>query len=126
MLNFKTKSKYNSVITEVDWIKFHSKLESKFYLFLQESPSIKLLDRQTKFVLQDKFKNKEWESIREIYYKSDFYIEYNGLRYYIDSKWNEDSVFKIKHKMWLKRYWDTNTLLICKSIKDLKEKIKYV
>lgn len=117
-------SKYNAKITEVDWIKFHSWLESRFYIWLRDNEYwIQILDRQTKFVLQEKFRTKEWEAIREIYYKCDFYIEYQWDKYYLDSKWNSDAVFKLKHKIWLKKYWDENILLICKSIKQLCEMI---
>ena len=116
-------SKFNSVKTKVDWIKFDSKLESRFYQWIISQPKITLLDRQTKFVLQDKFRTKEWEAIREIAYFADFYIEYEWDRYYVDSKGNKDSVFKIKHKMWLKRYWGENILLIVKSIKELMSAI---
>ena len=112
--------KYNAKKTEIDWITFHSWLESRFYIWLRDNTYwIKLLWRQNKFVLQDKFRTKEWEAIREIAYKCDFYIEYQWDKYYIDSKGNKDSVFKIKYKMWLHRYWDENILLVLKTIKEL-------
>lgn len=117
--NNKNWTKYNSKKTVKDWIKFDSWLEASFYKFLKEVPWLTILDRQTKFVLQDKFRTKEWEAIREITYKCDFYIEYQWDKYYIDSKGNKDSVFKIKYKMWLHRYWDENILLVLKTIKEL-------
>ena len=117
--NNKNWTKFNSKKTTKDWIKFDSWLEASFYKFLKEVPWLTILDRQTKFVLQDKFRTKEWEAIREIAYKCDFYIEYQWDKYYIDSKWNKDSVFKIKYKMWLHRYWDENILLVLKTIKEL-------
>ena len=43
--------------------------------------------------------------------------------YYIDSKWFEEPVFKLKKKLWQKRYWGDNILLVVKSIKQLKEHI---
>jgi hypothetical protein len=114
-----TKSKYKSVRIQVDWIRFDSKLESNFYLRMKKSPDINILDRQVRFVLQDKFRTKEWEAIRAIEYITDFKIEVHWDIYYLDSKWNQDSVFKIKHKMWKKRYGDENILIVCKSIKEL-------
>lgn len=114
-------TKYNSKKTVIDWIRFDSWLESKFYEWIMKQADITLLERQTKFVLQNKFRTKEWEAIREIAYKCDFYIEYQWDKYYIDSKGNKDSVFKIKYKMWLHRYWDENILIVCKTIKELCE-----
>ena len=127
MNKFKNKNwtKYNSKKTVIDWIKFDSKLESTFYEFFKDNPDIKLIERQTSFILQDKFRTKEWEAIRAIIYKCDFYIEYEWDRYYVDSKWNQDAVFKIKHKMWLHRYGQENILLVCKSIKELCKVIGY-
>lgn len=116
-------NKHHSVRTVVDGITFHSKLESRFYQWIISQPKITLLDRQIQFILQDKFRTKEWEAIRAITYITDFYIEYEWDRYYIDSKWHSDNVFKIKHKMWLKRYGDENQLLIVKSIKELMSAI---
>lgn len=116
---WKNTTKYKSVKSEVDGIVFHSQLEARFYQWIISQHKITLLDRQTKFVLQDKFRTKEWKAIREISYFADFYIEYEWDRYYVDSKWNKDNIFKMKHKMWLKRYGDENILLVVKSIKDL-------
>ncbi len=111
-------TKYNSKKTIIDWITFDSQLEWRFYKFIISNPDIILLDRQTKFILQDKFRHDK-VAIREIAYKCDFYIEYEWDRYYVDSKWNQDSLFKLKHKMWLKRYWQENILIVCKTIKEL-------
>ena len=111
-------NKYKNIKTTIDNIKFDSKLEARFYVYLKDNPEIKLLWRQNKFVLQDKFKI--WnESIREIYYKCDFHISYKWKEYYIDSKWNKDAVFKLKYKMFLNRYGNTYKLIVCKSIKEL-------
>jgi hypothetical protein len=115
------KHKYWAVKTEIDWIKFDSKLEARFYKYFQES-GITILELQPVFILQDKFRF-DWKAIRNIRYIPDFKIEYNGYIYYIDSKGMSDAVFKLKHKLWLKKYWDENTLIIAKSIKDLESKI---
>lgn len=117
------KTKYKSVRTEIDWIKFSSKLESRFYQWIISQPKITLIELQPKFILQDKFRTKDWEAIRAITYIADFYIEYEWDKYYIDSKGNKDSVFKIKQKMWQKRYGQDNILLVCKSIKELMSAI---
>ena len=116
-------SKYKSKKEELNWIIFDSWLEKRFYQWIISQPKITLLELQPKFILQDKFRTKEWEAIREISYIADFYIEYEWDRYYIDSKWHKDNLFKLKYKMWLKRYGDENQLLIVKSIKELMSAI---
>ena len=115
------KHKYWAKKTEVDWIRFDSILESRFYRYFRDN-NITILELQPVFILQDKFRY-DWKAIREIKYIPDFKIEYNGDVYYIDSKWMSDSVFKLKHKLWLKKYWDENILIIAKSIKELESKI---
>ena len=115
------KHKYNAVKTEIDWITFSSKLEARFYKYFIDN-DIKVLELQPPFILQDKFRH-DWKAIREIKYIPDFKIEYNGDIFYVDSKWMSDAIFKMKHKMWLKRYGGENTLIIAKSIKNLLEQI---
>lgn len=114
----KNNHKYWAVKTIIDWIKFDSKLESRFYSYFKQQ-NIKILELQPEFLIQDKFKH-DWKTIRAIKYIPDFKIEYNWDIYYVDSKWMADSVFKLKHKLWLKKYWDENILIIAKSIKDLE------
>lgn len=115
------KHKYWAVKTVIDWIKFDSKLESRFYSYFKAN-NIEIIELQPAFVLQDKFRY-DWKAIREIKYIPDFKIRYNWDVFLVDSKWMSDAVFKLKHKLWLKRYWDDNTLIIAKSIKDLESKI---
>ena len=114
-------TKYNATKTTIDWITFDSKLEARFYNFFK-TEWITILELQPAFILQEKFKY-DWKHIREIKYKADFKIEYNWDMYYIDSKWFEEPVFKLKKKLWQKRYWGDNILLVVKSIKQLKEHI---
>jgi len=109
--------KFNAVKTEIDWIKFDSKLEARFYKYFKDN-NIEILELQPIFILQDKFRY-NWDAIRSIKYIPDFKIEYNWYIFYVDSKWMSDAVFKIKHKLWLKKYWDDNILIIAKSIKEL-------
>lgn len=115
------KHKYWAVKTEIDWIKFDSKLESRFYTYFK-THDIEILELQPVFILQDKFRY-DWKAIRAIKYIPDFKIKYKWDIYYVDSKWMSDAVFKLKHKLWLKKYWDENILIIAKSIKDLENKI---
>jgi len=66
--------KYGARKTEFDGIMFDSQLELSFYKKLKEN-NITILDRQTKFVLQESFHIGK-ELIREIAYKADFLIEW--------------------------------------------------
>lgn len=113
--------KYSAKKTEIDGIKFDSLLESRFYKYFKNN-SIKILEFQPEYILQDKFKY-EWKTIRSIKYIADFKIEYKWDIYIIDAKWMNTPVFSLKHKLWLKRYWYENILIIAKSIKDLESKI---
>ncbi len=104
------RSKYGARKTEFDGIMFDSQLELSFYKKLREN-NIVILERQTKFVLQESFHIGK-ELIREIAYKSDFLIEWCWRRIYIDSKGMEVPEFKIKHKMWLFKYGNTHELIV--------------
>lgn len=116
-------TKYKSKKTIINWMIFDSQLEARFYKYFIDNPKYKLLDRQIKFILQDKFTYNK-KSYREIVYIADFKIEYEGDIYYVDSKWMKTDIFLLKYKLWLKRYWDENILIICKSIKELEEKLE--
>lgn len=116
------KHKYNAKKTEIDWIKFDSAFEARVYTYLRDN-NITILDRQIRFVLQDKFRYKG-EAIRTIEYKPDFLIEWNWQQFYVDAKGMQDAQFKIKLKMWQFRYGQTGLeLLIVKSIKDLEQQL---
>jgi hypothetical protein len=112
--------KFNSTKTIIYWIKFSSKLEARFYEYLKNNKDIQILELQPRFILQNSFKY-EWKTIRAIEYVRDFKIEYLWDIFYIDAKWMTLPVFQIKHKLWLKKYWDENILIIRKSIKELEK-----
>lgn len=114
--------KYGAKKTEIDWIKFASQLEARFYKYFRDN-NIEILELQPIFVLQEKFIY-DGKTIREIKYIPDFKIEYNWDIYYVDSKGMSEPVFKLKHKLWLRKYGGENMLIIAKSIKDLESKIK--
>lgn len=82
-------SKYNNKKIVIDGIKFDSKDESEYYLYLKEKKEngeIKDFGLQQKFELQPKFK-KDGKSYRAITYTVDFAIyKWNGEVVYIDVK----------------------------------------
>lgn len=98
----KTKHKYNAKSVEIDGIKFSSELEGRFYRHFRDY-SIKILEFQPRFTLQDAFKH-DGQTIRKIEYVCDFLIEYAGDRFYIEAKGMETEAYKLKKKLWLKRY----------------------
>lgn len=114
--------KYKSVKIEVNWVKFSSKLESRFYQYFLEN-GIEILELQPRFLLQDKFQLNSGEKIRAIEYVADFKIKLNGDTFYVDSKGFETTDFKLKLKLWKKRYGNDHYLIIAKSIKDLQSKL---
>jgi len=114
--------KYNAVKTVLYGIKFDSKIESKFYQYFKDK-GVRVLELQPTFLLQDSFKL-DWKTIRKIEYSADFCIEYEWDRFYIDVKGMRTPVFDLKLKLWKRRYWQENILLIVKSFKDLENQLK--
>lgn len=114
------KPKYKNKKVVVKNNKFDSKLESRIYLKILElqkeydfifrlQPRYRLVD---KFVVDGKL-------VRPIDYIADFDIVINGKTYVIDVKGLETDVFKIKKKLFAKRY---GKQIICvKSIKQFVE-----
>ena len=114
-------SKYWAQKVEIDWIKFESKLEARFYEYLQRE-WWNILELQPKYLLQDKFIH-NWKSIRKIEYIADFKIEKDWDIFILDAKWMQTPVFKMKYKMWLKKYWQDEILIVAKSFKDFEKQI---
>ena len=120
--------KYNSTITEIDWIKFKSKIEARFYQYFKEN-NIEIEEMQPWFLLQEKFRF-EWEAIRELKYIADFIINYNWYRIIIEVKGFKTPEFMIKKKLFLAKLLNWRIAepkikyMICKSIKDFEEQIR--
>lgn len=103
------RSKYWAERLVIDWIKFDSKVEWKYYLDLKEmKKDWKILDfgLQPKFVLQDKFE-KHWMKYRAIHYVADFLIKFEEwMEEIIDIKWMATNEAKMKRKLFDKKYPD--------------------
>ena len=102
--------KYNAKKTVVDGIKFDSKKEAKRYKELKALELVGKIDRlelQPRFLLQDGFRY-EGKAIRKIEYVADFL--YRDLSTYElvveDVKGVKTDVYKLKKKLFLKRYGD--------------------
>lgn len=102
-------SKYNAKKTKVDGIKFDSKAEAEYYKLLKQQKAkgeILDFDTQVKFELQGAYKHPVTSKrIQAITYKADFVITWmDGQKTVVDVKGAETAVFKLKKKMFEKKY----------------------
>ncbi|HBF5457517.1 TPA: DUF1064 domain-containing protein [Clostridioides difficile] len=113
-------SKYNNKKIIIDGIKFDSKDESEYYLYLKEKKAngeIKDFGLQQKFELQPKFK-KDGKSYRAITYTVDFAIyKWNGEVVYIDVKGYSTQQGELRKKLFDYKYQDKILIWISKSKK---------
>lgn len=115
--------KYRAKKTTIDWIKFSSILESRFYNWFKAN-NIKIIELQPRYELQSWFRY-QGKAIRKIEYVADFKIEYEGDIFIVDAKGMSVPVFALKYKLWIRKYGNENTLIIAKSIKDLEKQLKW-
>lgn len=108
-------SKYHNKKTKIDGIVFDSKREAERYSelkLLERAKKIENLILQPKFILQNGYRKKNGEKVRDITYIADFrYIE-NGVEVVEDVKGVETEVFKLKRKIFEKLYSDIDFRLI--------------
>jgi len=100
--------KFNAKPVVIDGIFFPSTKEGRRYreLKLQENCGlISELKLQPEFILQDKFEH-NGEKIRAIKYRADFQYKKNGDLVIEDTKGKRTDEYKLKKKMFLKRYPD--------------------
>lgn len=101
-------TKYRAKKTEVDGIKFDSKKEAKRYIVLKELESkgeIEKLVLQPRFLLQEGFR-KNGKAYRKIEYVADFMYEQDGKLIIEDVKGIKTDVYKLKQKLFEKKYQD--------------------
>ena len=100
-------SKYGAKKTEVDGIQFDSNIESDYYLHLMSrwaKGEIAGYSLQPSFILQESFK-KDGKTHRKIEYRADFEIVHlDGSIEIVDVKGFETADFKIKRKLFEKKY----------------------
>lgn len=101
-------SKYNAKKTVVDGIKFDSKREAERYCelkLLEKAKEIRNLELQPRFLLQDKFEDKQGNTHRKIEYVADFmYIDKDNKKIVEDVKGVMTDVYKLKKKLFLNLY----------------------
>ena len=107
-IKYPKRHKYNAKKVVINGIEFDSKKEAKRYLelkILEKAGKIKDLQFQPVFLLQEGFKRKITH--RAITYRADFeYVDEKGNRVVEDVKGVKTPVFKIKKKLFLKKYRD--------------------
>lgn len=100
-------TKYGAKKTFVDDIRFDSQMEADFYLWLKElqkEGQIGKFTLQPKFELQEAFK-KRGINFRKIEYRADFLVQMlDGSELVIDVKGFETADFKLKQKMFEKKF----------------------
>lgn len=108
------ESKYKNKKTQIDMYIFDSAKEAKRYRelkLLEMAGEISNLELQPRFLLQESFK-KNGKTYRKIDYVADFkYIE-KGKTIVEDVKGLQTDVFKIKHKLFEKKYPDLELRII--------------
>lgn len=107
---WKGYSKYKNKKTELDGITFDSKREAERYAelkLLEKAGEISHLELQPEVILQDKFVYKG-KTVRAIKYKADFayFDKVSGKAVIEDVKGMETETFKLKKKLFLKKYGD--------------------
>ena len=101
-------TKYRAKKTEIDGIKFDSKKEAKRYIALRElekKGNIEKLILQPRFLLQEGFR-KNGKAYRKIEYVADFMYEQDGKLIIEDVKGIKTDVYKLKQKLFEKKYQD--------------------
>lgn len=105
----KNPSKYHAQKTVVDGVEYDSKKESKRAQeleYLEKLGKIKNLQKQVRFILQDRYVNNEGRKIRPISYVADFVYEENGQKVVEDVKSpaTRTQSYLIKKKMFQFKY----------------------
>lgn len=107
-------SKYRNKKVQIDRYVFDSIKEGQRYrelAILERAGKISDLELQPKFLLQESFR-KNGKTYRKIEYVADFqYIE-NGKTIVEDVKGIQTDVFKLKHKLFEKKYPDLELKII--------------
>jgi protein associated with RNAse G/E len=110
------QSKYKNEKTIVNGITFDSMKEATYYAELvmkKKAGIIAKIELQPAFVLQEGYRTKSGEKVREIKYVADFKVTYpDGKIQIVDTKGYRTKEYKLKKKMLLFRYPDINFIEI--------------
>lgn len=121
------KSKYKNQKTVIKNIRFDSKLEGMVYLKILELAKKYPIafERQPEYELIEGFQV-NGSKYRKTVYKGDFNIVINGRIFTIDCKGYSTEVFKLKRKLFAKRYG--REIVVIRSVSEFerwfKEKVR--
>ncbi|MBC1974544.1 DUF1064 domain-containing protein [Listeria booriae] len=108
-----TQSKYNNKKTTIDGFTFDSKAEAAYYVhlkLLKKAGEVECFKLQPRYLLQEAF-TKNRKEFRKIEYVADFEVKYkDGHTEIIDIKGVKTDAFKIKQKLFERKYMDS---IIC-------------
>ena len=97
------RQKYSAKVTEVDGIRFASKMEAAYFdhlKILQRAGEVESFTCQPKFELQPAYVDAAGKKVRPIHYVADFLVRYpDGSEKVIDVKGTPTAVFLLKKKM---------------------------
>lgn len=108
------QSKYKNQKTQIDMYVFDSAKEAQRYrelTLLERAGEISNLELQPRFLLQESFK-KNGKTYRKIEYIADFKYTEKDKTIVEDVKGLQTEVFKIKHKLFEKKYPDMELKII--------------
>ncbi|WP_376706626.1 DUF1064 domain-containing protein [Listeria booriae] len=108
-----TRSKYNNKKTTIDGFTFDSKAEAAYYghlKLLKKAGEVESFKLQPRYLLQEGFR-KNGKSHQKIEYVADFEVLYaDGHTEIIDIKGVKTEAFKLKQKLFERKYMDS---IIC-------------
>lgn len=120
MSKIKNPPKYKSKKIIVDGIKFDSKAEGDYFLYLKsekEKGNIDSIELQPIFELQTKFKHGKKGNIRSITYKADFFVFSGRDQWVVDVKGMATPLSLLKRKLFLYIWPHLDLLWVTKSKK---------
>jgi hypothetical protein len=114
LFEVETRNKYRNEKEEFEGIKFDSKMEMEFYIYLLKTHTKEEIELQPSFVLQEKFKDNTGKAQRESKYIADFRV--SGSIVY-DVKGVTTPIFRAKEKTFKLKYPDLQLKVVKKAPK---------
>ena len=113
LFEVETRNKYRNEKEEFEGIKFDSKMEMEFYIYLLETHTKEEIELQPSFVLQDKFRDNTGKAQRESRYIADFRVG----NIVFDVKGVTTQIFRAKEKTFKLKYPDLQLKVVKKAPK---------
>lgn len=121
------KRYYSKKFTDTDGLKWDSETEYNYYQYIlknKDKLGVRNVQRQVKYIIQNKFRDKNNKAVREISLTVDFLLELNtGEIIIVDCKGCKETIeetFKIKWKMMKLKYpeYDYKVVIWDKKLKE--------